>query len=128
VTVTEIDGTQIFGSNSRSPTYRMEERIDAERIRDHLILKYPETMNSDNIGEKPNDALFHAEATVLLRAARQYGGTLAGRTIEVHSDRPMCPSCYRVLPLLGQELGNPTVTFVSPRGSRKTMRNGYWID
>lgn len=38
-------------------------------------------MATGNIGPKPNDALFHAEANALLRAAEPYGGTLAGRAI-----------------------------------------------
>jgi len=97
-------------------------------MRGHLIEKYPEVMKQDNSGEMPNDALFHAEVTVLLRAARQNGGTLAGRTLEVHSDRVMCHSCKKVLPKVGLELGNPTVTFVGPKGSTRTMRNGDWDD
>jgi hypothetical protein len=91
-----------------------------------LIQKYPDVMKTDNIGQKPNDALFHAEATVLLRAARENGGTLAGQTLEVFADGAMCDSCKKVLPKLGFELGNPTVTFVDDAGQRLTMRNGKW--
>jgi hypothetical protein len=83
VTVTEFNGKHIFGSNSKSPTYSRADRDRAEAIRRILIDKYPDVMKSDNIGEKPNDALFHAEATVLLRAARENGGTLKGQTLEV---------------------------------------------
>src|SRR5712691_3852157 len=89
---------------------------------------YPDMMDDDNIGQRPNDALFHAETTVLLRAARENGGTLAGRSLEVHSDRPMCYGCERLLPYLGLELGNPTVTFVDPAGQSLTMRNGAWLE
>ena len=49
-------------------------------------------MNTDNIGRYPNNAVFHAEATCLLRAARANGGTLAGKTIDVTVDREMCPA------------------------------------
>ncbi len=128
VTVTTFNGKYIFGSNSNSPTYTRSDQALAEGVRRALIQKYPDVMKSDNIGEKPNDALFHAEATVLLRAARENGGTLAGQTLEVFADRNLCRSCGKVLPYLGVELGDPTVTFVGPGGSRKTMRNGSWID
>jgi hypothetical protein len=110
ISTTEIDGKQIVGTNSGSPVYSDVDYREAEELRDSLIAKYPKVMQSGNIGQKPNDALFHAEANVLLRAARESGG-----------------SCT-VLPFVGLELGNPTVTFISPRGSSKTMRNGAWID
>jgi len=127
VAVTSIDGENVFGSNSTSPTYTSADRAAAEDMRGVLLEKYPEVMSVDNIGGRPNDALFHAEANVLMRAAKANGGTLAGREIEVHADREMCQSCQNVLPLLGLELGNPTVTFVGPRGTQATMRNGEWI-
>jgi hypothetical protein len=123
VTVITIDGKDIFGSNSSSPTYRRIDRLEVTRLRDTLMEKYPDVMNIDNVGRKPNDALFHAETTVLVRAARENGGTLSGRTLEVYSDRKMCNTCDVVLPLVGRELGNPTVTFVGPGGVRKTMRD-----
>jgi hypothetical protein len=100
---------------------------EAEKVRDILLQKYPDVMKRDNIGEKPNDALFHAEANVLLRAARENGGTLAGQTLEVFADRGMCDSCGKVLPYIGLELGNPSVTFIDPAGRRLTMRNGVWV-
>jgi hypothetical protein len=95
-------------------------------LRDTLVKSYRATMNTANIGRFPNDALFHAETTCLLRAARASGGTLAGQTVEVHVDREMCPSCKKVLPLIGLELGNPMVTFIDPSGRVRTMRNGTW--
>jgi hypothetical protein len=122
-----IDGKDVFGSNSTSQYYREADFREAVALREELVAKYPEVMKSDNIGQKPNDAVFHAEANVLMRAARESGGTLAGRTLEVVSDRAMCPSCNTILPLIGMELGNPTVTFVEPSGQRTTMKNGSWI-
>jgi hypothetical protein len=128
VTWTRFKGKDIFGSNSNSPTYTRVDRETAEQARGILIEKYPDVMKQDNIGEKPNDALFHAEATVLFRAARENGGTLTGQTIEVFSDRSMCGSCKKVLPYLGLELGNPTVTFIDQAGLQLTMRNGAWVE
>lgn len=84
-------------------------------------------MNTENIGRRPNDAMFHAEANILMRVARDNGGSLAGRSLEIHSDRSLCPSCEDVLPYVGVELGNPVVTFVNPGGIAKTMRNGAWV-
>jgi hypothetical protein len=126
VAVTTVDGADIFGSNSNSPTYTNADRAAAEGLRNNLIEKYSDVLDADNVGRRPNDALFHAETTVLLRAARQSGGTLADRTLEVFVDNPMCLSCRRVLPYVGIELGNPAVTFVDSTGARHTMRNGTW--
>lgn len=74
------------------------------------------------------DELYHAETNVLLRASRELGGTLRGRTLEVVVDRPMCASCQDILPYVGLELGNPTVTFIGPRGETRTMRDEAWND
>ena len=128
VASTTIDGKTIFGSNSKSPTYSDADFREAETLRTALAEKYPDIFSRENIGQRPAEALFHAETTVLLRAARANGGTLAGREIEVFVDRQMCWSCGHLLPLVGQELGNPTVTFVGPRGARKIMRDGRWTN
>ena len=85
-------------------------------------------MATDNLGHIPNNARFHAEANALMRAAEPYGGTLAGRTIEIRVDRPLCPSCDTVLPPVGLQLGNPTVRFRDAQGREKTMTNGSWLD
>ncbi len=97
-------------------------------MRTILVEKRPDVMNTRNLGQIPNDALFHAEANVLMRAARKLGGSLAGRELEVHVDRPMCGSCKRVLPLLASEIGNPTVRFMDNRGTTLILRNGIWVD
>ena len=127
VAVTEVDGLLYFGVNSGAPGYRKADREQANVQRWNLINEYPDIMQTDHIGEAPNNSLYHAEATVLLRAARDSGGTLAGRSIEVHVDREMCGSCKLVLPYLGMKLGNPVVTFVDSAGIRRTMWNGTWL-
>ncbi|HZP69301.1 MAG TPA: hypothetical protein VFB29_05095 [Pseudolabrys sp.] len=127
VAVTEIEGKLYFGVNSIAPSYTMVDQKEAENWRRALIDKYPDVLRADNIGHVPNDSLFHAESTVLLRAAKDNNGTLEGRTIEVHTDRKICvTSCVRVLPKLGLELGNPNVTFIQPDGTTRTMRDGRW--
>ena len=128
VTFAAVNGSDVFGSNSTSPTYTSVDYAAATRMRDTLLEKYPGVMETDNIGRRPNDAVFHAESTVLLRAARANGGTLSGQTLEVFADRPLCRSYDTLLPYIGRELGNPTVTFVGPTGVRKTMRNGSWVE
>ncbi len=128
VAVTTVDGETIFGSSGRSPTFSDVDRYDAELMRSILVEKRPDVMNTGNLGQFPNDALFHAEANVLMRAARKSGGSLAGRELEVHVDRPMCESCKRVLPLLALEIGNPTVRFVDNRGTMLVLRDGSWAD
>jgi hypothetical protein len=124
VAATEIDGAKEIGVNSWHKTYEGIDRREADRKRDVLVRKYPELANKDNVGQVPMNAMYHAEANLLLRAARKYGGTLAGRTLEVATDRKLCPSCRRVLPYLGLELGNPTVTFTDPTGARYRIRDG----
>jgi len=107
VAATTLDGEEVFWSNSTARGYsKTRDGYAARRMRNVLIRKYPDVMKQDNIGQKPNDALFHAETTVLLRAARQNGGTLKGRTLEVYVDRSMCRRCEKVLPKVGIELGN----------------------
>jgi hypothetical protein len=128
VSYTTLDGVEIFGSNSTSPTYTSRDRAAALELRAKLIDQYPDVMDTDDPGRRPNDAVFHAETTALLRAARANGGTLAGKNLDVHVDRILCPSCQTVLPYVGVEIGNPIVTFVDPKGKRMTMKNGSWVD
>jgi len=128
VSYTELNGKQIFGSNSTSPTYTARDRAAADNMRDELIRDYPELFNRDNIGQMPNNALYHAETTALLRAARENDGTLAGQTLEVRVDNPMCNNCDTVLPYVGLRLGNPTVTFVDSNNMTNTMHDGRWLD
>ena len=60
----------MFGVNSRSPAYTEADERAAHLARDILIRRHPDVMERGNVGRFPNDALFHAEATVLFRAAR----------------------------------------------------------
>jgi hypothetical protein len=125
---TEINGEEVFGENRRSGTFSSEDNIAVRRLRATLVEKYPGVMQRQNLGFIPNDALFHAETTVLLRAARKNGGTLAGQTLEVFVEKAPCPSCKKVLPYVGLELGNPTVIFIPTEGKRITMRDGAWVE
>lgn len=79
-----------------------------------------------NSGRFPNDAAFHAEATALLRAARNSKVQLDGKRLFVTVDRELCLRCEKVLPKVGMLLGNPTVTFTDPKGTTSTMSNGAW--
>ncbi len=126
VTVTTIDGKDIYGSNSRSPLYETIDRVE----RDRMIVRYVE-MNPDMeekamLMQMPVDAFSHAETNVLLRAARNYGGTLEGRTLDVFGDRQLCNNCEKILPFVGKELGNPTVTFFDSHGEVGTIRDGIF--
>jgi hypothetical protein len=127
VTWARLDGKDIFGSNSDSPTYTRVDRVAAETIRDVLIRKYPNEMATDSIGRMPNNTVFHAETTILLRAARERGGTLAGRTLVIYSDRVICNHCPTVLPKIALELGNPAVVFIDRAGRTFTVRDGKWL-
>ena len=129
IAAAEINGSLHFGSNSGAPTYTDADWRAATRMRDDLIERYPSIMSDKNVGQIPNDAVFHAESTILLRASRDNAGSLAGTVIEVHVDREVCYSCRIALPSVGLELGNPVVTYVE-RGSglRSTMWNGRWLN
>src|SRR5262245_48375536 len=124
---TEINGEEVFGVNSDSPAYKSEDDRAARRLRAILIEKYPHVMQTEDIGRAPNDAVFHAETTALLRASRKNGGTLAGQALIVFVDQAICPSCLNVLPYVGLEIGNPTVTLVSAKGEPMTIRDGAWV-
>jgi hypothetical protein len=124
---TKINGEEVFGVNSDSPAYTSADDRAARRLRSTLIDNYPHVMQTRNIGQYPNDAVFHAEATALLRAAAKNGGTLAGQELVVYVDKALCPSCLEVLPYIGREVGNPTVTFVPAEAEPKTMKNGDWV-
>lgn len=128
VAVTELDGRPLFGVNSLASTYTAADRATAQRAVDALVRKYPGVMSTGNIGHAPNDALFHAESTILLRAVQANGGSLAGRSLTIYVDRDICRSCRTVLPKLGLELGNPTVIFVGPADTVQSMRNGGWVE
>jgi hypothetical protein len=74
----------------------------------------------------PLNALFHAETTSLLRAARGNGGTLEGQEVEVYVDGKICKNCRTILPEVIKRLGNPTVRFTDQRGYFGAVRNGEW--
>ncbi|MEA2954014.1 MAG: hypothetical protein QOJ96_3534 [Alphaproteobacteria bacterium] len=124
VTYTNINGSDIFGSNSTSPTYRTIDRAEADGLRARYLEANPD---ADRAGQMPSNAFYHAETTVLLRAARANGGSLAGQTLEVFGDTRMCNNCEKILPFVGFELGDPTVIFVDPNGKRRRMQNGAWL-
>lgn len=127
VAYAEVDGQAVFGVNSDAPGYTMRDEALARDMRARLIDRYPDIMATGNVGHKPNDALFHAEVNALLRAAEPYGGSLAGRTIEMRVDRRLCGSCDRVLPPLATQIGNPTVRIIDGTGALWIMRDGTWI-
>jgi hypothetical protein len=127
VAVGIIDGVPVFGVNSTAPTSSASDLSLAASWRDHLIRRYPDDFATRNIGQKPNDALYHAEAMVLMRAAIRNGGSLKGRTLKIYTDREMCDSCDIALPFLGMEMGNPKVTFVNLKNNQNyTMHGGRW--
>lgn len=130
VAISSLDDQYIYGFNSGiseySGLYTDRDEAAANELRERMLQKYPRVMATRNIGAMPNNALYHAETTVLLRAARENGGSLAGKNLIVVVDGRMCPSCEILLPYVGLELGNPTVTFVDTSGRARTMRNGRW--
>ena len=127
VAFTLVDDTPVFGVNSNALAYTANDQASAEEMRDRLVGLYPETMRSDNLGWKPNDALFHAEVNALLRASSVSNGTLSGRTLTIRIDRELCRSCETVLPKIGVELGNPTVRFIDGRSELWIILDGIWI-
>ncbi len=127
VAYTEVDGQAVFGVNANAPGYTARDETLARDMRARLIERHPDVMATGNIGHKPNDAPFHAEANALLRAAESNGGTLAGRTIEMRVDRELCRSCEFVLPSMGTQIGNPKVRIIDGTGAVWIMRDETWI-
>jgi hypothetical protein len=121
---TTVDDETIVGVNSTSPAYEPIDGIERNRLIDRYAEVHPEHAEKAMLRQMPVNAFTHAETTVLLRAARKYGGTLAGRTLEVFGEDRLCNNCEEILPFVGQELGNPTVTFFDPRGEVGTIRDG----
>jgi hypothetical protein len=125
-----VDGEKKFGVSSKHRTY--SELIDGTRARfwlARLLRKYPDLrdihaeLDRKNPGWGPYDAMYHAEATLLLRLAEERNGTLAGRTLDIFVDRPFCGSCKKVLPFLARELGNPTLNITDADGIRWTIKD-----
>jgi hypothetical protein len=129
VSLTTIEGKDIFGTNRGSQLWDQSDERDWLRLRDNIVEKYFE-LRQENEGELPLNALTHSETNAIVRAAREHGGSLAGRHIEVLTDKPMCTSCPTMLPYVTREYGSPTVTFtyVGPKGLGKsrTIENGEW--
>ncbi|MCB1522202.1 MAG: hypothetical protein KDJ37_16750 [Hyphomicrobiaceae bacterium] len=123
----DLDGTPIIGVNSDAPGYTSGDEALAQVLRSELIDEFPDVMSTTHWGRIPNNAVFHAEANALLRAAQVYGGTLRGRDIEMRTDRPLCRSCDILLPYIGSLLGNPTVRIIDGTGALWIVRDGVWI-
>jgi hypothetical protein len=128
VAYTEIDGEKIFGSNSRLPLYEKIDAIEADRLMARYVETRPEMADRAARRQMPLDAFRHAETNALTRAARKFGGTLSGRTLDVYSDGKLCNNCDEILPFVGTEVGNPTVNFFDPWGKVGTIRDGRWIE
>lgn len=126
VAYAEVDGRPVIGVNSDAPGYTMADEAAAQSMRARLVEGYPDVMATNNLGYMPNNALFHAEANALLRA--EAGGQyLSGRIIDMQVDRRLCRSCEDVLPLLGLQVGNPTVRITDGTGAIWVMRDGRWV-
>lgn len=124
----DLDGTPIIGVNSDSPGYTAGDDSLARVLRSELIELYPDMMSTTNLGQIPNNAVYHAETNALLRAAQVYGGLLRGREIEMRTDRELCSSCEALLPRIGLQLGNPTIRIVDGTGTLWILRDGIWLE
>jgi hypothetical protein len=121
-----IDGVARFGVNSKAPNYTLWDFFGAKAMRGLLIQDFPDVMSTDNTGWKPNDSLFHAESTSLIRWARAMGGSLKGKTVLIDVDRDLCPSCIDVIPSLAYTLGDPLVIVREPSGKVRTAKGKRW--
>jgi hypothetical protein len=128
VSVSTIDGRDIYGTNSGSADWRAIDYAEARRLRAVLVQKYPHSAGGRALGQMPLNALFHSETNLLLRAARANGGSLAGRTLEVFVDGRTCNNCEKILGHVARELGNPTVSFTNIRNGRVIgiVSDGRW--
>jgi hypothetical protein len=127
VAIAVMDGRNYFGVNSTSLAYTSKDAAAANDMRDRVTRYDPDLRMHAEHGERPTDAFYHAETTVLLRAAKENGNTLAGRTIEVYVDADFCNNCKTILPKVALELGNPTVTVRAPLGQTFIVRDGISV-
>jgi hypothetical protein len=127
ISVTTLNGQPVFGVHSRAPTH-LYTSADAEvaRREARALAQSGWLPAPANPGAAPYNSLFHAESTVLLRAAGLNGGTLAGQRLEVSVNRLICPNCFQTLPHLVRRLGNPLVTFIDKLLVRHQMGGGAW--
>jgi hypothetical protein len=128
VSVCRVDGLPSVGVNSDAlgSAYTTGDFSRTMGMRTMIRQDEPDIGSPDNLGQMPLNALFHAETTSLLRAARDSGGTLEGKEADVYVDREICNNCDSILPHVVRRLGNPTVKFTDPRGYYGTVRNGKW--
>lgn len=128
VAVTTIDGREVHGTSSKFGDWMAIDHAEARRLRAIIVQKYPHSAQGRTLGQMPLDSLFHAETNVLLRAARENGGNLRGRTLEVFLDGQTCLSCKKMLGHVARELENPTVTFINTRTGQVmgVVRDGRW--
>jgi hypothetical protein len=104
VAVTTIDGRDIHGTSSDYGDWTAIDDAETRRLRAIVVRKFPHQATGRALGQYPLDALYHAETNLLLRAARENGGSLAGRTLEVFVDGNTCNKCRMVLGHVAQEL------------------------
>jgi hypothetical protein len=128
VAVTTIDGREFHGTSSKFGDWRAIDYVEVRKLRALILRRYPHLAQGRGISEIPHDAFYHAETNLLLRAARENGGSLAGRSLDVFVDNETCWSCEQILGRVGLELGNPTVTFINTKSGRVmgTVRDGRW--
>jgi hypothetical protein len=84
VAVTTVDQMMIYGVSSKTPGYTKEDDREAKKMREILLAKHRDVMNTDDIGSIKNQSVFHAETTILLRIAkelRKRGRAIAGRVL-----------------------------------------------
>lgn len=128
VAVCRANGMPSIGANfgAPGPLYTPRDGAGVMGLRAGLIEDDPNLGEGGNLGEMPLNALFHAETTSLLRAARANGGTLEGEDVEVYVRGEICNNCRAILPKVIKRLGNPTVRFKDRRGYYGTIRDGKW--
>jgi hypothetical protein len=129
VAVTTIDGRRdIHGTSSKYGDWRAIDHVEVRRLRAIILRRNPHLAKGPGLTNIPLDAFYHAETNLLLRAARENRGSLAGQTFDVYVDNETCPSCKKVLGYVGLELGNPTVAFINARTGRVmgVVRDGKW--
>jgi hypothetical protein len=128
VSVCRVDGLPSIGVNSDAPgsAYTPEDFSRAMGMRTVIRQDEPDIGSPHNLGQMPLNALFHAETTSLLRAAKENGGTLEGKEVDVYVDGEICNNCDSILPHVVRRLGNPTVRFTDRTGYVGTIRNGDW--
>ena len=126
-----VGGKAMFGVNSAAGKGYSQTHDGAvvKAMRGYLHSRYgPRNGSSHYSGRRAQDALCHAEFTVLFRLARVLGGSLRGQKIDMLVERALSSHCKYLLPIVALEMGNPEIILNGPLDDVFVVHDGKPLD